>query len=97
MFLIKCYKEGNGALNAGRSEKEGQKETERTVTETERQQGLTSRLQGKMLLVQSTHTSVLILNIGVLQVTRTLLFFAATANLYAQSTVCFPGTNLSLT
>lgn len=47
MFLIKCYKEGNGALNAGRSEKEGQKETERTVTETERQQGLTSRLQGQ--------------------------------------------------
>ena len=34
-------------MQAGERKTEGQKETERTVTETEKQQGLTSRLQGQ--------------------------------------------------
>ena len=42
------------------------------------------------LCAEHTHGVYSVWNISVLQVTRTLLLFAATANLSARNPVCFP-------
>lgn len=86
-------------MQAGQRKTEGQKETERTVTVTERQQGLTSRLQGQnAACAEHTHTSVLHIEHWCASGHKDSALFLQPLLIYMHRVqFVFPGTNLSLT